>query len=226
MLPIIHEGRHWMAIQKPAGLTVEQGAGDYDTVESLLRTQLHPRGFIGFPHRLDRPTSGILLIAQNKNTLRLLNQQFAGGHLQKHYLMLTQKGDLPKAQTLTHWLRKDQQQRKALITQQSEVKAKEAKLWFRQLRKAPQNQTLLQVRLFTGRYHQIRAQMAHIGSPVVNDTWYGGPKVSPTPCIALHAWRLEFTDPHSGKAVRLQAPLPANDCWPQIWHEKSIEEIG
>lgn len=226
MFPIISKGHQWVGIHKPAGITVEQGSGAYDTVESLLRAHWPPRAFVGFPHRLDRPTSGILLVARNKSTLRALNQQFAAGQVQKHYLMLTQKTDLPKAQTLTHWLQKDRQKRSAIITGQPTPNSKECRLWFRQLQVTPPKQTLLQVRLFTGRYHQIRAQMAHIGAPVLNDTSYGSESVSSDPCIALHAWRIQFTDPKTGNTVHLEAPLPQNECWPVAWQGKRLEEIS
>lgn len=226
MLPVIGKGHQWIAIQKPAGMTVEKGSQAYDTVESLLRAHWPSRAFVGFPHRLDRPTSGILLVARNKSTLRALNQQFAAGQVQKHYLMLTQKTDLPQAQTLTHWLQKDRKQRRASITDQSTLGAKEARLWFRHLQVTPQQHTLLQVRLFTGRYHQIRAQMAHVGAPVLNDTPYGSEKLSPEPCIALHAWRIQFADPKTGKTIYLEAPLPQNPCWPASWQGKRLEEIS
>lgn len=224
-LQIIQEADQWLAVAKPAGLSTEGLHQGYDTAESLLRGMRPDIRFLALPHRLDRPTSGLLLVAKSKSALRHLNQCLAKGLTSKHYLAITQPADLPKAATLIHYHRKDARHRRAILREKTTAGFREARLWYRRLRSTPDQHHLLQVRLFTGRYHQIRVQLAAVGTPVYNDQHYGAEKHLAEPMIGLHAWRLSFPEPGSLKQVQLQLPIPDNACWPEEWRKKTLQEL-
>ncbi len=218
-LHIIRETDHWIALNKPSGQSVEGLGLPFLTLEQAVRHHV-PKGYLGIVHRIDRPTSGVLLMAKKKSALRHLQQQFEKRTIRKDYLAVTQSPPPRKADTLQQWHRKSADRKKALITDQAVKGSKEAKLWFRQIGEV-NGRAIVQVRLFTGRYHQIRAQFSQMGCPILNDHLYGADKQTEDVAIALHAWRLQFVDPADGSLISLTAPTPQNALWPAAWQNMS-----
>lgn len=224
---ILAETGHWVAINKPPGITSEGIYSEFDSMEIMVRQFYgNMEGQSKFPaavNRIDRPTSGIVLFAKQKKALQALNQTFAERKVQKHYLAIVRHegGTFPKADTLIHGYQKRSGERKPRISFPPDHGQLEAKLWYRKLA-AFGHFTLLQIRLFTGRYHQIRAQMAFAGMPIRNDRLYGSPIEFDLPHIALHAWKLQCMDPISGNPINILAPTPQVPCWPVQWQQKEM----
>lgn len=218
-LQIIRETEHWIALNKPAGQSVEGLNLPFLTLEQAVRNHL-PKGYLGIVHRIDRPTSGLLIMAKKKSAHRHLQQQFEKRMIRKDYLAVMEHPLPKKAETLQQWHRKSADRKKALITDQQAKGSKEARLWYRKVAEAD-GQALIQVRLFTGRYHQIRAQFAQMGCPLLNDQLYGATNQSEDIAIGLHAWRLQFRAPDDGSLISLAAPTPESALWPASWQNLS-----
>jgi 23S rRNA pseudouridine1911/1915/1917 synthase len=205
---VIAENKYWIALNKPAGISVEKQRGASDTLEdqleSLLGEDQSRRPFIGIVHRLDRPTSGLVLFAKKASSLRGLNEQFAARSVQKTYLALLEGAPVEDEAILEHWLFKNQAEKKAEIFAEAGPGRELARLAYRVLERR-EGQTLVEIDLQTGRYHQIRAQFAAIGHPICGDLVYGAKTGFGEHHIALHAWRLRFTDPQSGEEITLSA---------------------
>ena len=213
---LIHESKSWLAINKPSGLIVEKSPFEQETVESIalkyLQTQ-EKRPYLGIVHRLDRVTSGVLILAKKKSSLRLLNQQFAEKTIQKVYYAIVAQAPEPESGRLINWLEKQHKEKRAILHKQVQPNTKEAILDYKILDQQ-QGFSLLEIHPKTGRFHQIRAQLAHIGCPIVGDEKYGS-KVNPAHRkIALHAGCLSFIDPETAQPITLKAPFPGLDHWP------------
>ena len=212
---ILHETPHWLALNKPAGLIVERNPFEKPTVEDLVWDYLSStktKPFLGIVHRLDRVTSGVLLMAKKKSSLKKLNEQFSRKQVRKTYLAVVENRPEKETAVLKNWLRKDQQNKRALIYRTEKKDAVEVSLEYR-LTKENDNGFLLIVQPRTGKFHQIRAQLAAIGCPIVGDTKYGASNSTKSQTIALHAWKLAFRQPESGEALMLDAPLPREEVW-------------
>ncbi len=219
-LPILWEDNQCLVVGKPAGLFA-QAPPDIPSVESSLRKQLCRPGqdstpYVGLPHRLDRATSGALLIARNQRALKRFGQQFQSRKVGKYYLAVSSpSGTLPKSEdNWEDYIRKVDGQPRAEIV----VEGHGGRL--AHLTAVPAfcsaENILWLVRLHTGRMHQIRLQAASRGWPILGDLTYGRcgwgdlPRDPRQAAIALHALRIEFRHPKSGKVVAVTAPLPEN----------------
>ena len=196
-LEILKETDDWIAINKPTGIVVE--VNPYETsVEAILKEK---HDFVGIVHRLDRVTSGILLIAKKQSVLKDLNKQFRDRSVQKVYLALVEKEPKEKKEVLKDFLFKHQKNKKAFIYKEQKKKCHQVSLQYTVLKKQG-DYTMLKVIPFTGKFHQIRAQLANIGCPIVDDTKYNGKEGSAhLKSIALQANRISFTDPNSKERV-------------------------
>ncbi|MDX1939506.1 MAG: RNA pseudouridine synthase [Saprospiraceae bacterium] len=207
-IPILYESKWLLVINKPAGLPVEHSPY-YSSVEDWANNYVakqETKPFIGIVHRLDRAASGVLLIAKRKAALQNLHEQFRERQVQKTYLALVEKAPPKIEETLNHWLRKDLQLKKAHIFNKPTDKAQECSLNYRVLQKQLPG-TLLEIDLYTGKFHQIRAQLAYIGSPIFGDAKYGATIPYQADAIALHAWRLRFKDPMNNEMIlEMEAP--------------------
>ncbi|WP_173021337.1 RluA family pseudouridine synthase [Lewinella sp. W8] len=214
-LDILHEGQGYVVINKPAGIATEKHF-NYDTVEARAQVQWkRPRSlkeaFVGIVHRLDRPVSGALLLAKNKSTLRLLNEAFAEKKVRKTYWAITDRPLPAEAGELRHFMARDRMGKKAIAATRPIPGAKEARLKYA-LRFAADGKFYWEVEPITGRFHQIRAQLATAGAPIIGDATYGSLHPLQPNCIALHARTLRFADPHTKEPVEITAPLP--EYWP------------
>jgi len=235
VLEILHEEAHFLLINKPCGL-FSQSAPGIDNAQELLIQQLaerdqHPgRPFIGLPHRLDRGTSGVMLLARNQRALKRFGEQFHSRKVAKYYLAVV-AGEMPDkaVQLLTDSLRKIPDKPLAEIVQADAPGAKLAQMCIQPLM-TDGRLTLLAVELMTGRMHQIRLQLASRGHAVVGDWSYGSQhsfgqldESGLRQCLALHCMRLEFRHPQTAKLCAVTAPLPPqwSDLPPTIEHTAS-----
>lgn len=214
---VLEETPHWLVINKPAGLNVEV-LWDYPSVEKQVQEYLKQNSrrqdpYLGIVHRLDRPVSGALVLAKKKSSLRFLNQQFAERRVQKIYWAVCSGRPPATSGTLEHHLVKDQQQKRSFAFTEARKGSSPAKLSYRVIH-SQDDQTWMEVRLHTGKYHQIRVQMAAIDCPIVGDQKYGSTLIDEKDCIALHARRLRFADPlEPTKLIHCEAPLPNRSVW-------------
>ncbi len=206
---VLYESTWLLAVHKPAGLLVEKSPY-YPSVEAWAETyvaQQTRKPFIGIIHRLDRSVSGVLLLAKKKAALKDLNAQFANRQVQKIYLALVEKVPPAMTGTLTHWLRKDLQLKKAFVFDKPVADSVECRLDYKML-EPTQTGYLLEIQLHTGKFHQIRAQLAAIDCPIVGDEKYGAMLPYHLGSIALHAWKLSFREPLTQEKMTIEAPSP------------------
>lgn len=199
---IIQETNWWVAINKPSGLIVERSPFEENTIEAAAWPYLEKTGkgknFLGIVHRLDRVTSGVLILAKRKAALKDLNQQFAERTVQKEYLAIVEGQPEMTKGTLKHFLVKDQAAKLARVHTMPKPKSSTVQLHYEILENDGKS-SLLRIRPLTGKFHQIRAQLAAIGHPIVGDTKYGGSGLAHPREIALHASQLTFMDPQEKK---------------------------
>jgi 23S rRNA pseudouridine1911/1915/1917 synthase len=207
---ILYEDASVIAINKPAGLIVHAGAGAHSGTlvnrlvhhfERLSKTggDLRP----GIVHRLDKGTSGVLLVARDDAAHQALSAQFAARTVEKVYLALVQGQVRGDSGRITTPVARDPVRRTRMTTKLG--RGRTALTEYRVLRRL-EGFTYLEVRIGTGRTHQIRVHLASIGNPVAGDRLYGA---RPAGRIFLHAWRIAFTSPATGERVTVEAPLPA-----------------
>lgn len=209
-IPILYESKWLLAVNKPANLLVEHSP-HFPSVEDWAQHHIsrqEKKPFIGIIHRLDRAVSGVLLLAKRKAALKDLNEQFRERQVQKIYLALVEKAPPNQQGTLTNWLRKDQAAKKAIVFDKPVEEAVKCSLDYRLAGKNASG-FILEIQLHTGKFHQIRAQLATIGCPILGDVKYGATLPYRAGLIALHAWKLSFKDPLTGDQVLLEAPIPA-----------------
>lgn len=206
---ILFEDRDLIVLDKPAGMQVEKDPFGTPNLEDFVSEhcprEIKIKSGPGIVHRLDKPTSGIVLIAKKASILKQLNSDFAERKVMKQYTAEVSGRPDPAASKLEHFLVKDDALRKAIIHENEVPNSKKAVLSY-ETKEVRSDSTLLKIVLQTGRYHQIRAQLAHIGHPVIGDKKYDSP--APLARIHLHASLLEFTHPKTEKRLRIESPVP------------------
>ncbi|MEZ4885017.1 MAG: RNA pseudouridine synthase [Chitinophagales bacterium] len=204
---ILKETPQYLVINKPAGLIVEKNPYESPTIEEMALQYLQntkPNAYLGIVHRLDRVTSGVLLLAKKKSTLKAFNEQFSRRQVRKTYLALVENPPSKPQDTLIHWLQKDLKNKKALLSKTPIKNASECRLHYQLLQKTEKGY-LLEIQPHTGKFHQIRAQLAAIGCPIVGDQKYGASSDFGVNSIALHASKLKFRDTVSGEWEEIEA---------------------
>jgi len=218
-LEILYEDNHLIAINKRCGEIVQgDKTGDTtigDEVKIYLKEKYNKPGnvFLGVTHRLDRPTSGVLLIARTSKSLARMNELFSiGGEISKTYWAVVGVKPDPPVATLEHWLVRNEKQNKsyAYLTEQKE--SKKASLTYRFIASSDRFH-LLEIELHTGRHHQIRAQLAAIGLHIKGDLKYGFPRSNKDGGIHLHARMIRFVHPVTHEPVEITAPVPNDPVW-------------
>lgn len=213
---ILFEDNHLLVVSKPAGMLVQGDiTGDRclkDWAEEDVARRFNKRGkaFIGLPHRLDRPTSGIVVLAKTSKALARMNALFSGRDIQKTYWAIVEGcPEVPEAR-LEHFLHRDGKTKKSFVSKHPE--AQKAVLRYRVLA-VGDRYSLLKVDLETGRHHQIRVQLQAIGHPIKGDLKYGSKRSNSNGGIHLHARELTFIHPVSQEHIHLVAPPPADPLW-------------
>jgi 23S rRNA pseudouridine1911/1915/1917 synthase len=218
-LEILMEDNHLIAINKRCGDIVQgDKTGDStigDEVKSYLKERYQKPGnvFLGVTHRLDRPTSGVLLFARTSKSLARMNELFRNdGEIKKTYwAVVDNKPELLSA-TLGHWLVRNEKQNKSYAYLKEQKEAKWASLTYRYIASSDRFH-LLEIELHTGRHHQIRAQLAAIGIHIKGDLKYGFPRSNKDGGIHLHARTIKFIHPVSMEQVVITALVPNDPVW-------------
>jgi 23S rRNA pseudouridine1911/1915/1917 synthase len=217
-LAVLYEDEDLVAVDKPAGMVVHAGAGVHSgTLVNALLHKFEALSGVGGPlrpgivHRLDRYTSGVLLVAKNDAAHRQLAAQFSGRRVEKVYLALVHGRVLRESGRIERPIARDPVHRTRMTARLAEGRAAWSE--YRVLRRFARF-TFLEVRIGTGRTHQIRVHLASIGHPVAGDALYGAPaRVEGMPPLGryfLHAHRIRFRLPSTGEELAVEAPLPAS----------------
>ena len=220
-LQILHEDNHIIAINKRIGDIVQgDKTGDKplsEVVKEYIKEKYNKPGevFLGVAHRLDRPTTGIVVFARTSKALSRLNELFSNRETQKTYWAIVKNKPEKEQDTLVHFLKRNEKNNtsKAHIKEVSE--SKKASLNYKII-KTLDNYFALEINLHTGRHHQIRAQLAAIGCPIKGDLKYGFDRSNPDGGIHLHARKLVFIHPVSKEVLEIIAPTPKNSIWNSI----------
>ncbi|RDV17018.1 RluA family pseudouridine synthase [Pontibacter diazotrophicus] len=218
MLEVLFEDNHVLAVNKPAGLLVHgDETGDTtlaDLAKEYIREKYNKPGnvFIGVVHRLDRPVSGVILLAKTSKALARLNELFRSKKTKKTYWAVVQNRPVQEEGTLVHWLIKDSAKNITKAYAKENKSGQRSELNYKLL-SAQQNKYLLEVNPITGRSHQIRVQLASMRCPILGDLKYGAPQPLPDKSIALHARQLQFEHPTLKTTVTVSALPPQNAAW-------------
>ena len=219
MLPILFEDNYLLAVNKPSGMQSDKDKWRHPSAEVEVAVYFK----IAYPlkkqltavmtHRLDRAVSGVLLFAKTPAAIKSLGAQFEGRTVGKFYLAILEKCPPQDEGELVHWLKKDDEHKRAIIVNPHTKASKECRLRYKVLQKK-EGKCLVEIELLTGRYHQIRVQMATIGCPVLGDEKYGAkPIKSDVSMIGLHAHRLVFDHPKTGERMEITTPPPNLGEW-------------
>ena len=216
MLEVLYEDNHIIAINKKSGDIVQADkTGDAplsDFVKAYIKKKYNKPGevFLGTIHRLDRPTSGVVLYARTSKALTRMNEQFREKQVQKTYWAVVDNAPPNTSGTLENYLLKNQKQNKSYVTKGSD--GKHAILDFKMLKKLD-NFFHLEIKPKTGRHHQIRVQLAHIGCIIKGDLKYGAKRSNKDASIHLLAQKLEFIHPVKKESITIVAPAPKDSVW-------------
>jgi len=200
----------FIVINKPAGIGVQPDKTGDKSLLSLA--EIYSKSTLYLIHRIDRPASGLIIFAKNKNALAFLNEQFKERKAEKIYLAVVKERPAQEKGLLTHYLKKNQQSNKTIAFDQEEKGSKLASLEYEVL-SSIENYHLLKIILHSGRHHQIRAQLAAIGSPIRGDVKYGFRRGNRDRSIHLHAWKLGIKRPVSNQKEWYTAPFPKDPVW-------------
>ena len=244
-MTVLYEDNHIIAVNKTCNEIVQgDKTGDTplsDIVKAYIKEKYHKPGevFLGVTHRLDRPTSGVVLFARTSKALTRLNEMFKeksfnpkdglsakrsfsetvfqseGRSLKKTYWAIVQGAPRQPEARLENWLSRNEKLNKSFIARPGAKEAKQAILSYRTLVRG-EHYTLLEINLETGRHHQIRCQLAAIGCPVKGDLKYGARRSNPDGGISLHARQIAFIHPVSKQPVCITAPVPDDSLWQQF----------
>ncbi len=221
-MTVLYEDNHIIAVNKTCNEIVQgDKTGDTplaDTVKVYIKEKYHKPGevFLGVTHRLDRPTSGVVLFARTSKALSRLNEMFKSHEqIRKTYWAIVQGAPKQVQARLENWLVRNEKQNKSYIAKSGAKEAKLAVLSYKTLVKGD-HYTLLEVNLETGRHHQIRCQLAAIGCPIKGDLKYGAKRSNPDGGISLHARKIEFIHPVSKQDICITAPVPEDSLWQQF----------
>lgn len=217
-MTVIYEDNHLIVVNKSASEIVQgDKTGDTplsETVKQYLKEKYNKPGnvFIGVTHRLDRPVSGLVILAKTSKALPRLNAMFKNGEVKKTYWAIVKNAPQEPEGELVHYLVRNEKQNKSYAYDKEVPNSKKAVLGYRLIARS-ENYFLLEIELKTGRHHQIRCQLAKIGCPIKGDLKYGAQRSNPDGSICLHARRVCFIHPVSKESIRLTAPVPAGNLW-------------
>ncbi|KAB8153064.1 RNA pseudouridine synthase [Kordia sp. TARA_039_SRF] len=217
-LQVLHEDNHIIIVNKRAGDIVQgDKTGDKplsDVVKEYIAEKYNKPGnvYLGVVHRLDRPTTGIVVFARTSKALPRLNKLFAEKKAKKTYWAVVKHSPPKSHDTLTHWLRKNPKNNKSTAFSKKVTNSKKAVLEY-SIKKKLDNYVLLEVALHTGRHHQIRVQLSSIGCIIKGDLKYGADRSNKDASIHLHARKLAFTHPVKKEVLEIVAPLPDDAVW-------------
>lgn len=217
-LQVLYEDNHIIVVNKRAGDIVQgDKTGDKplsDVVKEYIAEKYNKPGnvYLGTVHRLDRPTTGLVIFAKTSKVLPRLNKLFVSKNISKTYWALVKNQPEKESDSLTHWLKKNHKNNKSKAHINQVPDSKKAILHYKTI-KTLDNYFLLEVNLETGRHHQIRVQLSNIGSPIKGDLKYGFDRSNKDASISLHARNIKFVHPVSKIELDITAPLPKDAIW-------------
>jgi 23S rRNA pseudouridine1911/1915/1917 synthase len=217
-IEILFEDNHYIAVNKKIGDIIQGDKTGDEPLSSVVARHIAVRdnkpgdAFIGVPHRLDRPVSGVAIFAKRSKSLERINEQFRNGEVKKLYWAIVAKMPPTEQGELTHFLIRNEKQNRSYAYDKIKTGAKEARLRYK-LIASSDNYYLLEVELLTGRHHQIRCQLSAIGCPIKGDLKYGAPRSNPDGGISLHARSVRFLHPVKKEEVYIVAEPPVDNIW-------------
>lgn len=217
-MTVLYEDNHLIIVNKAPGEIVQgDKTGDEplsEQVKEYLKVKYNKPGnvFCGVTHRLDRPTSGVVVLAKTSKALSRLNAMFKNNEVDKTYWAVVKKLPEKTEATLTHYLIKNERTNKSTAYDVEKPNTKRSVLHYKVIGQS-QNYNLLEVDLETGRHHQIRCQLSKIGSPIKGDLKYGAERSNPDGSISLHARKIAFIHPVSKEKIEVVAPTPDEVLW-------------
>ena len=215
---VLYEDNHLIIVNKaPSEIVQGDKTGDKplsEVIKEYLKEKYHKPGnvFCGVTHRLDRPTSGVVVFAKTSKALSRLNEIFRNGEVDKTYWAVVKNKPEKKEDRLTHYLVKNEKNNKSTAFDCEKPHTKKAVLHYK-LISTSEKYYLLEIDLETGRHHQIRCQLAKIGSPIKGDLKYGAERSNPDGSISLHARTISFIHPVSKERIEVTAPVPDENLW-------------
>lgn len=221
MISVLFEDNHLIAVNKlPGELVQGDSSGDpslSERIKAYLKDKHSKPGnvFLGVMHRLDRPTSGVVLFARTGKALSRMNRLFRESEVEKIYWAIVKERPPKDRDTLVHYLVRNRKQNKSYAANQRVTGSKEARLTY-ELKTVLESYHFLEIRMHTGRHHQIRAQLAAVGCRIKGDLKYGSPRSDPGGGIHLHAREIGFLHPVSGEPIRITADPPLNPLWQTV----------
>jgi 23S rRNA pseudouridine1911/1915/1917 synthase len=227
-IEVLYEDNHVIVVnKKPSDIVQGDKTGDEtlpDKIKTFLKEKYDKPGnvFCGVVHRLDRPTSGAVVFAKTSKALSRLIEQFRGKETNKIYWAVVENKPQKNTGHLENYLRKNEKQNKSYVVQNEGKEVKKALLDYRLLISSDKYH-LLEVSLETGRHHQIRTQLSHIGCFIKGDLKYGAKRSNPDGSIHLHARILSFIHPTSKEEITIVAPVPEDSLWK--WFEQNVNSL-
>lgn len=230
-MQVLYEDNHIIAVSKTCHEIVQgDKTGDTplsDIIKAYIKEKYQKPGevFLGVTHRLDRPTTGVVLFARTSKALTRLNAMFQSHEqIRKTYWAIVEKNDKllsDEAIRIEHYLWRNEKQNKSFVVKSGTKDAKRAVLSYKAIARGDRY-TLLEINLETGRHHQIRCQLAAIGCPIKGDLKYGAKRSNPDGGISLHARKIEFLHPVSKQQISIIAPVPDD----ALWHDLEQQSMG
>ena len=220
-MEVVYEDNHVIVVNKESGEIVQgDKTGDAplsDYVKAYIKEKYAKPGnvFLGVTHRLDRPVSGLVVFARTSKALSRLNDMFRKGEIHKTYWAIVKNRPVVPEGRLVHWIVRNEKMNKSFAYDHEVKDSKKAVLDYRVLADGD-NYHILEVRLLTGRHHQIRCQLAAMGCPIRGDLKYGFPRSNTDGSISLLSRHVEFVHPVSKQVVAVDAPLPGDNLWKKI----------
>lgn len=218
---VLHEDNHLLVVTKAAGVLVQGDiTGDTPLVElckAYIKEKYKKPGavFLGVVHRLDRPVSGLVVLARTSKSLERMNKLFRDKETVKTYYAIVKNKPVKEHGVLVHWLVKDEKKNKTTAFSKERPHALKSELAYEVAGKV-EDHWVLRIHPVTGRPHQIRVQLASMGCPIKGDVKYGDKEANPDGSICLHAVSLEFIHPVKKIAVKYVAPFPQTGLWKSL----------
>ncbi len=217
-MTVLYEDNHIIIVNKTVSEIVQgDKTGDKplsEIVKEYLKEKYNKPGnvFCGVTHRLDRPTSGIVVFSKTSKALPRLNDMFKNKEISKTYWAVVKNAPKQPEGTLKHYLVRNEKQNKSYAYDMEKPNSKQAILHYKLIARSDKY-SLLEIDLETGRHHQIRCQLAKIGSPIKGDLKYGAERSNPDGGISLHARKISFIHPVSKELIEVTAPVPEDNLW-------------
>lgn len=217
-MTVLYEDNHIIIVNKEVGEIVQgDKTGDKplsDIVKDYIKVKYNKPGnvYLGVTHRLDRPTSGIVMFAKTSKALTRLNEMFRNDDVTKTYWALVKNAPQKAEDTLIHYLIKNERTNKSAAYDFEKKGTKKSILHYKIVAKS-ENYFLLEIDLETGRHHQIRSQLSKIGCPIKGDLKYGAERSNLDGGISLHARSISFVHPVSKDRINVVAPVPNDNLW-------------